>query len=234
MMVSRGDFLAGAALAVASPVAASPSPSASPTPEPEPSFPPLQFDAAAFETVLQTRALHRHLFASTRLEGALVLGQMRGVLDAYRDIGVTPADVHPAAVFYHGLSICLGFDDLVWNEYFIPMQRKNVKSANEFAKDFDTVYDTKTHGNPCLHKTGKKDDSSIESLVADCDARFFVCNNAAKGVSQYIGHLLKADPLKVYAALESHLVPNTMLVPAGVWAVHAVQERKYTYLQATL
>jgi hypothetical protein len=233
-MGTRGDFLAGAALALASPLPAAPAPTSSPKPHPEPSFPPLQFNIPAFDATLQTTASHRHLFASTKIEGGLVLGQMRGVLDAYRDIGVTAADVRPVGVFYHGVSVCLGFDDVAWNDYFIPLQTKGTHHLDDLAKDFNTVYDSKTPGNPCLHKTGKKGDSSIELLVADSGARFFVCNNAAKGFAGYIGDRLKMDPLKVYAGLAAHLVPNAMLVPAGVWAVHAIQERHYTYLQATL
>ncbi|MBV8148204.1 MAG: hypothetical protein JO092_03845 [Candidatus Eremiobacteraeota bacterium] len=234
-MVTRGDFLASTALVVASPTGASPSPASSPTPQSEASFPPLEFDVTAFDAALSTTATHRHLFAATKLAGGLVLGQMRGVLDAYEDIGMPAAGVHPVAVFYHGLSVLLGFDDVVWNEYFIPTRSKRTQHMNEYERDFNTVYDPKVRGNPCLHKTGKKDDSSIEALVADAGARFFVCNNAAKGFAQYyIAPRLKSDPLKVYATLAAHLVPNAMLVPAGIWAVHAVQERRYTYLQATL
>jgi hypothetical protein len=232
-MTTRGEFLAGAALATAAPsIAASPAPTSSPSPEP--SFPPLHFDVSRFDAALATTAEHRHLFATTKIEGGLALGQMRGVLDAYKEIGVAAADVHPVGVFYHGGSVVLGFDDAMWNEYFSQLHPKGIAVLKAYEKDFDTVYDSKTRGNPCLHKTGKKDDSSIESLVSDADARFFVCNNAAKGFALFIARSMKLDPLSVYSTLAGHLVPNAMLVPAGTWAVHAIQERHYTYLQATL
>jgi len=248
-MTTRKSFLAsGAALAALAPPAAmaSPSPaaSASPpggaipqaapsaTPSPEPSFPPLKFQLSAFEAALKTAAPHRHMFAATHIAGGQVFGAMRGVLDAYADIGVPAKDVHPVAVLYHGGSVYLGFDDAMWNEYFIPLQPKGNLNLNDYAKDFNTVYDAGTHGNPCLPKSGG--DSSIESLVADAGAHYFVCNNATKGFATYIARYLKKDPVDVYATLAAHLVPNAMLVPAGIWAVHAIQERGYTYLQDNL
>lgn len=239
-MPTRFDFLTSGALAALTPaVAAAPtaSPSPTPKPSPEPSMPPLNFDTAAFDKALDTASTvhHRHMFASTKIEGGLALGQMRGVLDAYKEIGVPLSDVHTVAVFYHGGSVLLAFDDAMWTRYFIPIQPNVKRDMVEFAKDFDTVYDAqKTKGNPCLHKTADKDDSSIETLVAMVNARFFVCNNATKGFAGFIARKLKLDAVAVYRDLAAHLVPNAMLVPAGIWAIPAIQERLYTYQQSTL
>jgi hypothetical protein len=38
----------------------------------------------------------------------------------------------------------------------------------------------------------------------------------------------------VYSDFAHHLVNNAMLVPAGVWAVHAIQEQRFTLLQTSL
>ena len=229
MKSTRGEFLsAGIALAAIPQVAAA----ASPSPSPEPSFPPLHFDVAAFDAVLNVPAPHKHLFAAAKLNGGLILDAARSTIDAWGDIGVSPKEVQPALVFYH-FTTCLGFNDRIWNEYFIPTQPKNAKPV-EFATDFASIYDGKSRGNPCLHKTGKPGDTSIESLIADANARFFVCNNATKYFAGYAAKRLKLAPLDVYATMAANLVPNAMLVPAGVWGIHAVQERHYTYLQATL
>jgi hypothetical protein len=230
MKGTRGEFLAaGIALAATPNVAAA----ALPSPKPEPSLPPLHFDVSAFDAVLNVSAAHKHLFAAAKLNGGLILDNARSTLAAYSDIGVSPKDVQPALVFYHFTS-CLGFDDVVWNEYFIPLQPKKGAPQVEFATDFASIYDGSKRGNPCLHKTGKPDDTSLESLVADANARFFVCNNATRYFAGFAAKKLKLDPVDVYTKMAAHLVPNAMLVPAGVWAIHAVQERKYTYLQATL
>jgi len=229
MKSTRGEFLAASAALAATPQVAA---AATPPPSPEPSFPPLRFDVAAFDLVLNVPATHKHLFAAAKLNGGLILDAARNTLTAYTDIGVSIKDVQPALVFYHFTS-CLGFDDVIWNDFFIPLQPKSPKTS-EFATDFASIYDGKTRGNPCLHKTGKPGDTSIESLIADANARFFVCNNATRYFAGYAAKQLKLDPLDVYGKMTAHLVPNAMLVPAGVWGIHAVQERHYTYLQATL
>ncbi len=239
-MQTRSDFIASGTLAFLAPAAtgknaggASPSPSASPSPQP--SLPPLHFDLASFDTMLNVAAPHRHLFASTKVEGGIVLGAMRNTLNAYRDIGISLTEVRPVAVLYHGLSVTLGFDDTIWNEYFIPIfAAKGKHISDEADKDFDSVYDAKKRGNPCLHKQGGREDTSIESLVADAGARFFVCNNATDGFARFVAKHLNKSAVDVYDNLVAHLGPNTTLVPAGVWAVHAIQERRYTVEQCSL
>jgi hypothetical protein len=237
-MQTRFDFLASGALAALTPAVAAAAPaspsSATPAPSAKPSLPPFTFDMAAFDAALSTNAEHRHMFASTRAEGGLAFGQMRGVVDAYTEIGIAATAVRPVAVLYHGVSVFLGFDDTIWNDYFIPLYAQKMLSSSEAAKDFESIYDAKKRGNPCLHKTGTSDDSSVEALVALAGARFFVCDQATRGFSRLAARKLKHDPLDTYATFTAHLVPNAMLVPAGIWAVHAVQERRYTYMQCTL
>lgn len=240
-MQTRSDFLSSGTLALLAPatVAAAPTvmpatPAPSASPSPEPSLPPLQFDLAAFDETLNAAAPHRHLFASTKLESGEVLAAMRNTLNAYRDIQIPLADVRPVAVLYHGLSVTLAFDDTIWNDYFAPVLSKGTHEHDAFVKDFNSVYDSKKRGNPCLHKQGGREDTSIESLVADAGARFFVCNNATQGFARFIAGRLKQPPSTVYQHLTAHLVRNASLVPAGVWAVLAIQERRYTLLQTTL
>jgi hypothetical protein len=230
-MSTRSEFFLGAGIAAAIPQVAAASPP-SPSASPLPTFPPLQFDVSAFDAVLNVPAPHKHLFAAAKLNGGLILDAARNTVNAYGDIGVPAKDVQPALVFYH-FSSFLGFNDTIWNEYFIPLQPKTGQ-LDVVAKDFATVYDGKTRGNPCLHKTGKSGDTSIEGLIADANARFFVCNNATKYFAGYAASKLKLNPLDVYSKMAANLVPNAVLVPAGVWGIHAVQERHYTYLQATL
>jgi intracellular sulfur oxidation DsrE/DsrF family protein len=225
------DFLAGSTLAALSPALATATPS--PAPSPTPSMPPLNFDLAAFDAALQTKAAHRHMFASVKLSSGQVLDTMRGVIDAYKEVGVSSGDVQTAAVLYHGAAVTLAFDDSMWNRYFIPMHAKAPKDHVELITDFNTVYEAQKKGNPLLHKSGDPDDSSVETLVT-YGARFFVCNRATQGFAQYIAHQMNQKPVAVYNDLAAHLVSNATLVPAGVWAVHAIQERHYTYEQVNL
>ncbi len=82
-----------------------------------------------------------------------------------------------------------------------------------------------------LKKKGGDWDSSVPALIADANARFFVCNLAAHGWATRIAKQLHLPAKDVYEDLASHMIPNAMLVPAGVWAIHAIQERQYTPLQ---
>jgi hypothetical protein len=240
-MSTRKNFLASsAALAAFVPSAvgaATPSPSPSPPPAaPEPTMAPLNFEIAAFDLALGTSALHKHLFTAVKIDGGEVFGAMRGTLDAYAGMGVSLKEVKPAAVLYHGVAIALGFDDLVWNQFFLPMLALygTDERSTEIKKDFDSIVDPKKKGNPCLHKQGGDYDTSIESLVADAGARIFLCNHATNGVASIVAHKLGKNAADVYKTMSAHLVPNAMLVPAGVWAVHAIQERHYTFLPTSL
>jgi intracellular sulfur oxidation DsrE/DsrF family protein len=229
-MQTRADFLATGALAA---LAATPSPK----PEAKPAYPPLGFDTKAFDDALKSAsngpAAHRHMFAAQRIDSGQVFGTMQGVLDAYASTGVDVATVASVAILYHGMSVVLALDDAMWNRYVLPNRDKAFKEAKEQAKDLDSVYDASTKGNPCLHRTNKEDDASIERLTSE-GSRFFVCNHALQGVASFLARGLKADKLTVYRDLAAHLVPRSMLVPAGIWAVHAIQERGYTYQQVNL
>ena len=225
-MQTRADFLATGALAA---LAGTPPPK----PSASPSYPPLAFDLAAFDAILQTPAAHRHLFAAQRLNGGQVLETMQAVIDAYTSTGADASTVKPVAVLYHGVSLLVALDDVAWNRYVIPYPAKDFKGAKEMAGDVASIYQAGGKGNPCYHRTGKDDDISVERLVLE-RAHFFVCNRALQGVSGMFARASKRNKVEVYNELSAHLVPGATLVPAGIWAVHAIQERKYTYMQVNL
>jgi hypothetical protein len=228
-MTTRKAFLVAAATAAAM----------SPASVAEAAAPPargasdkLDFDLDAFNALLDSAQSHKHLFASVQINGGEVLGAMRNTLNAYRDLGANWNDVLPVAVFYHGVSIVLAFDDLIWDRYVIPLGSK-IKRGGA-AKQIASVRKNGASGNPCLREQGGDYDTSIRSLVADAGARFFVCNNAARGLSGMIATTLGVPINQVYGDIAHHLVPNATLVPAGVWAVHAIQEQRFTLLQTSL
>ncbi len=227
-MTTRKDFLAAGAIVAAMPASAladAPAPA-------RPKNPKLDFDLEEFDALLDGAQAHKHLFASVQIEGGEVFSAMRNTLDAYRDIGVDWSDVLPVAVLYHGFAILLAFDDLVWNRYVIPLAAK-LKHENGAAQ-IASVRKNGGGGNPCLREQGGDWDISIRSLVADAGARFFVCNNAALGIAHMTATTLGKPFDDVYGDFAHHLVPNAMLVPAGVWAVHAIQEQRFTLLQTSL
>lgn len=228
-MTSRKDFIAvGAALSALAPqiaVAATPAPAASVKPVP---LPKLNFDLAAFDSSLAKPAKHKHLFTSKKLEDGEVFGAMEGTIFAYNAIGIPLADVSLAGVLYHGISIFFAFDDVIWRKYLVPgiaQMKKDDPSNTDIAS-------VKPHeNNPCLHKTDDPDDQSIERLIAQVGMRLYACNRAVGGVARSIANRSNVDARDVYNDLATHLVPSAMLVPSGVWGVHAVQERGFTLLQ---
>jgi hypothetical protein len=59
----------------------------------------------------------------------------------------------------------------------------------------------------------------------------FVCNLATHGFASHFADALHLRADEVYEDMVSHLLPAAMLVPAGVWAIAAIEERGYTMLQ---
>ncbi len=222
-MQTRGDFLttAGALAALAPTSGATPLPAASSAGPPSmEDVLPRGFEIATFDAVLATSAKHKHLFACIS-EVAVALAATRSTLNAYHVLGVPASEVAPAVVFYHGVSVLYGFDDAMWSRYVIPTNSAPASDAKE-----------KITSNPILNK--KKDgdwDTSAPALIADANAHFFVCNLATHGYATRIAKQLHLPARAVYEDLASHLIPNVMLVPAGVWAIAAIQERQYTLLQ---
>jgi hypothetical protein len=221
-MQTRGDFLTTAGtLAMLAPTSgATPQPSSSPaamlTME---EVLPRGFDMAVFDAALSTPAKYKHLFACIA-EVSVALTATRSTLNAYRVVGVPATDVAPAVVFYHGASVLYAFDDAMWSRYVIPSNSAPAGDSKE-----------KITSNPILKKKGGDWDSSAPALIASANARFFVCNLATHGYATRIAKALHLPAKDVYEDLSSHLIPNAMLVPAGVWAIAAIQERQYTLLQ---
>jgi intracellular sulfur oxidation DsrE/DsrF family protein len=221
-MTTRKSFLAaGAALAVSPGVASAAAAPAPKTSQSEPPIPKLNFDVSSFNTQLDREVPHKNLFTARKLDYGGVLDAVRNTLNAYGDIGVSTDQVASAAVFYHGASILIATDDHVWDTYVLPLSSAMKRFAPEIYNDIQTVANGKTKGNPLL------------KTPAPNGLHFYVCNNALDGFSRVIANDAKKHPADVYADLTAHFVPNTTVVPAGVWAIHAIQERKYTLLQTS-
>ncbi|HEY9084391.1 MAG TPA: hypothetical protein VIN40_00410 [Candidatus Tyrphobacter sp.] len=218
---------AGASAAMISSVAA-----ATPRSGASGSIPRFRFDRARFAEILARPAQHRQCCASAKIAGGVVFDAMLATLYAYEyDLGGGAGTVHEVAVLYHPAGAMLGLGDAVWNDLLIPALprsaylRSNLEGAHAAGK-----------GNPYLHRarrTAIEDDASIEAL-ASRGCHFFVCNNALDGLSGMLAQALHRSAGDVYARLLGGLVPGAMAVPAGVMAINACQEARFTYLQASL
>lgn len=218
----RRDFLAAGATSVVA-AAGAPAVAASPIPTPAPGA--LRFDRAAFEAVLDRPFRHKQVFAATQLAGGVVLHYMENSMNAYAEgFGEGPGTLHAAAVMY-GTSLALAFDDSMWAKYDVGA----ALNANPSYKS-----------DPQLNVPRNPFAARVVALVKS-GASFFVCNNALNGA---IGMLVERsakskgraplDHAAVHDDLAAHLLAGAMIVPAGVAALNAAQEAKFTLVQASI
>ncbi len=223
-MGTRKEFLVASSVAAVVAASAAPTMAADTNDE----IPPFIFDRSGWNAIMARDVKHHHAFAASKLSEGLVLEAIDNVLNAYEQIGEKPVSATSAAVLYHGASLVLGLNDIVWNEMLYPTMDKASKSLRD-----DIGVLTKGAGNPYLAPTAGTYDSSITTLRKR-GAVLFLCNNAMRGFASSLGNELGISHGAAYAKLTSNLVDGAMLVPAGVWAIHALQEQHFTYQQVTL
>jgi intracellular sulfur oxidation DsrE/DsrF family protein len=169
------------------------------------------FDRAAFEALAQQPYPHRQVFAARGTDADSVVEEMKNSLDAYEeDFGGGRGTLHVAAVFY-GAAAPFALDDAIWSRYGLA-PRVNVKGKS----------------NPFI--------GSIRALMQR-RASFFVCNKALTGLSISIANVVPAAQGsidEVLGTLQAHVVAGVTIVPSGVAALNALQEAKFTYVQASL
>lgn len=225
-MTTRTEFLATLASAAAVPAAAASPKSAPPPVTAHDARPAFHFDAARFNEILAKPARHRQVFGAKKVDGGTVLYAMNNSIDAY-DVFLKegPASMHAVAVLYHGAAIALAMNDAVWNAVLFPTLKK---ASESFRADFADAKPGK--GNPYLRSaTSSTSDLSVQSL-GKRGSHFFVCHNAIAGFAAMAAGALKEPAQKVHDAIMAGIVPNALVVPAGVMAINACQEAKFTYL----
>lgn len=235
-MTSRKEFLAAGSLLAVSPglagAAAPPPKTAKATAEPKLTF---DFERARFEQILSKPAKHKQCFGSTH-PTADVLEGMNNSIAAYDGfLKEGPGSMQAVAVLYHGAAITLALDDKAWDAFVTPFFRDKTLQEGLPADRLREIKQMKLgKGNPFLHSTtNDPDDVSVERLVSK-GSSFFVCHNALIGFSYGAAHATKIDVAKVHERLLSSIVPGALLVPAGVMAIDACQEAKFTYIQSSL
>lgn len=223
MSTSRRTFIAaGAALAALSDgIAAVAAPDEN---DPERTVAP--FDLNGLMDRLNQPAKHKQVFAAAHIADGSVLSYMKNSLEAYeKGFGEGPGALRVAAVFY-GRAVALAVDDAGWSKYKIS---ETMKKAGE------TISYQERDVNPYWH--APPGENSLEALTGR-GALFMACNNALHGLSHALataggdGAGVTADA--VYADLRKHLIPGAILVPAGVAAINAAQEARYTFFQASI
>lgn len=217
-MSTRKDFIAASSLFALAPAVAQ---AASPPPSPSAPSLRLNFDKARFNEMLARPALHRQCFGATKVDHGSVIDGMNNTRNAYVEYyGEMQASVHTAAVLYHGAAIALAMNNGVWNQILLPL----VKGAPPKLRD-EFAGAKPGKGNPYV--------KDVQNAVAQ-GSSFFVCHNAIAGFSHMAAEALKQPVEKIHAAILAGILPGALVVPAGVMAINACQEAKFTYIQSSL
>ena len=177
------------------------------------------YDFRAIDERLARPTKHRQVYATNRVADGVVVGYMKHVMDAYEvAYGEGPGTMHAAAVFY-GRGVVLGMSDEIWKTYRIV---ESVKRRG------DIMSDARATGNPY---------SGDFATLTKRGATFLVCDNALTDWATYLVTTAGFNDRTIEAVhtdLRTHLIPNALLVPAGVAALNQAQEARFTYVQASL
>jgi intracellular sulfur oxidation DsrE/DsrF family protein len=169
-----------------------------------------KFDRALFEQRLRLPFPHRQAFASAQVADGAVLGFMYNSLNAYETgFGEGPGTLHAAAVFYH-TGVALALDDDAWRSYDL---------AEVVRRSGDRVTQS-SPGNPFVRAPQGWAFADLQRRHAS----FFVCQNALTDLARRAGTSLDE--------LNAHVLPGMMVVPAGVAAINALQEERFTLFVA--
>jgi len=220
---TRKEFLVGSSLLAFTPAIAQ---AATATPPPKPKVQKeselrFDFDDTRFNEILAKPAKHKQCFGVTKVDDGVVLMSMANTINAYEQyLHEAPGSVHTLAVLYHGAAIALAMNDTVWNTVLLPA----IKSGPEHIKtQFAGAKAGK--GNPYA--------KDFAGMVAR-GSSFFVCHNAIAGFAGLAADALKKPVAHVHAEIMAGILPGALVVPAGVMAIDAAQEAKFTYIQSSV
>lgn len=193
------------------------------------------FDRNAFERILAEPILHKQCFAATEIQNGIIFNSMIASLYAYEfDLHEGAGSLHAVAVLYHPVAVALGLNDQIWNDLIIPALPHLSPYLHGGLTDGKKLVPGR--GNPYLHRavaTPLEDDPSIEAL-ASRGCHFFLCNNALTGLAESLAPVHGSSSAKIHSRFLGSIVPNALVVPAGVMAINACQEAQFTYLQTAL
>src|ERR1700678_2080175 len=191
---------------------------------------PYHFDRAAFMAVIERPYPHRQLVVPASWEAATVaMAHVRNSLAAYADpngFAGGPNSLHSATVLYMGYSIHLALNDAMWAKYPIGLMSDEEMRPTDLSNR--------------AYWTALKKNTMIDSMrpLMDQGLSIFVCNNALSGLALTIARRIepsgstvtREQVVAVHDDLAANFVPNTILVPAGVAAVNAAQEARFTFM----
>jgi intracellular sulfur oxidation DsrE/DsrF family protein len=232
--LSRRTFVAGTVASATTVGVSDPVSAQSPAPVAEsPSVSgavPFSFDRAAFRSIVERPFPHRQVAAPASFAATTVaMSHFKNALAAYADpngFAAGPKSLHCAAVLYAGYSYTAVLDDAMYAKYPIGLLDDEGMRPNDLSA---RAYWTGLRRNPTAE--------FVSPLVSQ-GLSFFVCNNALSNFAVTLARrtapngvaVTRQQVVAIHDDLTNHFLAGTMLVPAGVAALIAVQEAGFTFL----
>lgn len=214
-MTTRRDFIAtgtgAAALAALGTQASANAPKTAKKPD------AFIFDQAAYTKIVSAPATHKLGFGAKEPDDGSITWVIKEVIRVWdEELHVLPNQVHPVAIFYH-LGALLALNDDLWNQLYTNRAK---------FPHLQTIL------NASKPNAGNPYGVALEALAAK-GASFLVCNNALTGLAGSIALALNLDATATVLRVRTSLIPGSLAVPAGVWAIGAIQEAGFTYQQVS-
>jgi intracellular sulfur oxidation DsrE/DsrF family protein len=195
---------------------------------------------AAFLAQARTPFKHKQLFTSPRVNNGAIFGYMRNSLNGYQFGWAEGAGSLHAVAVLNGMGVAQGLNDAAWSAY---------RLAAVLAQHGDGVRTAGAErGNPWLRATAaypRNDadpaapynaDATIETLQRR-GATIFVCDNALRLLALRTieaGFGGGASLEGLHDDFRAKLVLASLLVPAGVTTIDALQQEHFTLYDASI
>jgi hypothetical protein len=168
---------------------------------------------------------HRMVFDTTTVAGlGIGLNFARNFYTANLDgYGIAATNIGTVIIVRH-ISTPFGYNDAIWAKY------------GEVITERVKLYDPRDKAAPRvnLFNTPIKDESlpnggTLVNDLVKLGTRFAVCGMASTRLAEMVAKKTGGKADEILAEIKSNLVPNAVMVPAGIVALNRAQERGYTF-----
>lgn len=168
---------------------------------------------------------HRMVFDTTSVVGiGDALNFARNFYTANQDTyGIQPKDIGTVIVVRH-TSTSFGFADVIWEKYGdVIGERIKLNDPRDKAAPRVNLF------NAPIKDVSLANGGILVNDLVKLGARFAVCGMAAAHIADAAAKRMGGNADQIMAEISANLVPNAVMVPAGIVAVNRAQEHGYTF-----
>jgi hypothetical protein len=166
---------------------------------------------------------HRMVFDTTSTDG---LGEALGYARNFYTVndkayGIAASELSVVIILRH-VSTTFGFTDAIWSKYGgVFADRVKLSDPRTKAPALVNLFNTS------LKDGGLPNGGVIIAQLAELGARFAVCASASHNAADLIVKKTGGAADAIFKELTANLVPNALMVPAGIVALNRAQEHGY-------